>query len=85
MDGTARDVTNRYLDELFGKSDKNSAPKAKRQPRQPAAKVRCLSMRLKMCTTRARGYRPEEYRWGQGVQKSLIITSKAPGLIFRLH
>ncbi len=28
MDGTARDVTNRYLDELFGKSDKNSAPKS---------------------------------------------------------
>ena len=78
MDGTARDVTNRYLDELFGKADKTARQKAKRQPRQPAAKVRCLSMRLKMCTTRP-GYRPEEYRWGQGGQKSLIITSKAPG------
>lgn len=85
MDGTARDVTNRYLDELFGKPDKDSATKAQRLSRQPVAKARCLSMRLKMCTTRAQATVRKNIAGGRVARKSSIIISRAPGLIFLPH
>ncbi len=35
-----------------------------------------------MCTTRARGYRPEEYRWGQGGAKIIDYHIQSAGVDF---
>ncbi|MFS2224274.1 ABC transporter ATP-binding protein [Pantoea sp. B65] len=61
LDGTARDVTNRYMDELFGKQEKvHAVAAADVAPETPLA-----DNQGDVFHTR-HGYRPEEYRWGHG-------------------
>ncbi|MFP1809624.1 ABC transporter ATP-binding protein [Lonsdalea quercina] len=67
MDGTARDVTNRYLDELFGKSEKSLL--AETQDKQTSAGSDLLLSNSEDVFCTHPGYRPEEYRWGQGGAK----------------
>jgi lipopolysaccharide transport system ATP-binding protein len=78
MDGSSRDVSNCYLDELFGKRllDSNS-------PKQSTALLTADSFSdLMPCLTDVfatrPGYRKEEHRWGQGgaaILDFLIINS----------
>ena len=65
LDGSAREVTNRYLDELFGKADKNAAQVAKKPKNSDSGVHMSLAEVADVFHTRP-GYRPEEYRWGQG-------------------
>ena len=66
LDGTARDVTNHYLDELFGKND--TLPVSSQHSPGETDAVLSLSDTRDIYHTRP-GYRPEEYRWGQGGAK----------------
>lgn len=80
MDGSARDVTNRYLDELFGKpgSNKPDCPsQAKLQATGLAGQFHAGSEDI--FHTRP-GYRPEEYRWGKGGAKILDYLILADGV-----
>lgn len=62
LDGPSRDVTNRYLDELFGK--KKGADQRDEVPRAGLAQEDFLSSD-DVFATRG-GYNPAEYRWGHG-------------------
>jgi lipopolysaccharide transport system ATP-binding protein len=57
LDGSSRDVTNRYLDELFGK-----------RPIQGRERLQVSSLSSERSDRFAQrpGYRKEEYRWGEG-------------------
>jgi lipopolysaccharide transport system ATP-binding protein len=62
MDGNSRDVTNRYLDELFGKRKKVAGGD------EPFKEKPSVIMEMGAADefhTRP-GYRAQEYRWGQG-------------------
>lgn len=83
MDGTARDVTNRYLDELFGKPDKDSAKKSETATSSASGESQMSLDEIEDVYHTRPGYRPEEYRWGRGARKSSITIFRAPGLIFR--
>lgn len=62
LDGASRDVTNRYLDELFGKRKSGgNAPTSLNAPEDPAL----LLGSTDDFHTRP-GYRAEEHRWGHG-------------------
>lgn len=63
MDGSSRDVTNRYLDELFGKRDKKLPGKETGAEGSPGLLV---EMSEEDAFNTRPGYRPQEYRWGQG-------------------
>jgi len=65
MDGSARDVTNRYLDELFGKPQFEAITKRARGTKAQSGTALSTMNEGDLYHTR-RGYRPEEYRWGQG-------------------
>ncbi|WP_333501369.1 ABC transporter ATP-binding protein [Kluyvera genomosp. 2] len=80
LDGSSRDVTNRYMDELFGKSDDSNLDlsESPRIESQKAESQKAESQKTEsdfnefdpagvadLYHTRI-GYRPEEYRWGQG-------------------
>lgn len=71
MDASSRDVTNRYLDELFGKSRRRRqpAPASADEPGEvqaaPAAAGFAGMPAEDVFATRP-GYRSEEYRWGEG-------------------
>ncbi|WP_058914167.1 ABC transporter ATP-binding protein [Entomohabitans teleogrylli] len=77
MDGSSRDVTNRYLDELFGKPQQAAA-----EPSQPASESAGSGLSLTdagdVYHTR-HGYRPEEYRWGQGGARIIDYNIRAAG------
>lgn len=74
LDGSARDVTNRYLDELFGKQADAAA--------EPVPADSPLGLTLTdqgdLFASR-RGYRAEEYRWGQGGAKIIDFDIQAGG------
>ncbi|MFT4464135.1 MAG: ABC transporter ATP-binding protein [Sodalis sp. (in: enterobacteria)] len=74
LDGTARDVTNRYLDELFGKQSDAAADTA------PADSSLGLTLTDQgdLFASR-RGYRAEEYHWGQGGAKIIDFDIQAGG------
>lgn len=84
LDASAREVTNRYLDELFGK-DQDSK-------QQNADDSGLLSTHFNneadedLFHTRM-GYRPEEYRWGVGGAKILdyVIESKGESFPSTIH
>lgn len=63
MDGSSRDVTNRYLDELFGKREKKAS--GKEADTNNDADMLAEMSKEDAFNTRP-GYRPQEYRWGQG-------------------
>ena len=63
MDGSSREVTNRYLDELFGKRDKNAVGTATDSKREVGM---LEEMGVEDSFSSRPGYRPQEYRWGQG-------------------
>ncbi len=65
MDGSARDVTNRYLDELFGKPQFETAMKEGPAASSPSRTALSTANDGDVYHSR-HGYRPEEYRWGQG-------------------
>lgn len=82
MDGTARDVTNRYLDELFGKSDKNSAPKSETATSSASGESQMSLDEIEDVYHTRPGYRPEEYRWGQGGAKIIDYHIQSAGVDF---
>ncbi|NMJ14598.1 ABC transporter ATP-binding protein [Salmonella enterica subsp. enterica serovar Anatum] len=79
MDGSARDVTNRYLDELFGKPGKAASNRTKNKGwiNDPAIKISPEEI-SDVYHTRP-GYRPEEYRWGQGGAKIIDYLIQSNG------
>lgn len=67
MDSTSRDVTNRYLDELFGKKNHEISS----EKNVSVSTIELLSLEKDdddIYHTRP-GYRSEEYRWGKGGAK----------------
>ncbi|HGZ2173601.1 TPA: O9 family O-antigen export ABC transporter ATP-binding subunit, partial [Escherichia coli] len=82
MDGTARDVTNRYLDELFGKADKNSAPKSETATSSASGESQMSLDEIEDVYHTRPGYRPEEYRWGQGGAKIIDYHIQSAGVDF---
>ncbi|WP_413738025.1 ABC transporter ATP-binding protein [Sodalis sp. RH21] len=79
MDGTSRDVTNRYLDELFGKSDESVRSATERATL--AGTAVSLENHDDIFHTRP-GYRQEEYRWGQGGAKIIDYDIQVGGKSF---
>lgn len=75
MDGSARDVTNHYLDELFGKTNRsNTAPEL-------ISTALCASLANDGDVFHTRhGYRPEEYRWGHGGARLLDYEIHSNGV-----
>lgn len=78
MDGTSREVTNRYLDELFGKSDKFSSKAKKKAAEGDTSCSMTFNDVSDVYNTRP-GYRPEEYRWGQGGAKIVDYNIQSEG------
>lgn len=72
LDGTARDVTNRYLDELFGKQQDATPDTA----RADTSGRLSLTNQGDLFASR-HGYRAEEYRWGQGGAKIIDFDIQA--------
>jgi lipopolysaccharide transport system ATP-binding protein len=64
MDSSSREVTNRYLDELFGKPGEAPADAEAPTPEDSAA-AHGLSQHDDVFHTRP-GYHPSEHRWGHG-------------------
>lgn len=68
LDGTSRDVSNRYLDELFGKKTTSKPVQNLVLQPDPIAAVSCgtlMNETTDVFHTRP-GYRKEEHRWGHG-------------------
>ncbi|SQC44784.1 ABC transporter ATP-binding protein [Klebsiella pneumoniae] len=82
MDGTARDVTNRYLDELFGKPDKDSATKSATAISSASGESQMSLDEIEDVYHTRPGYRPEEYRWGQGGAKIIDYHIQSAGVDF---
>ena len=85
LDGPSREVTNRYLDELFGKS-KIVPPVLPATPEdnQKEGIFAALNNRQDIFHTRG-GYRPEEYRWGQGGAKIIDYEIKVENHSYPAH
>ncbi|WP_341961902.1 ABC transporter ATP-binding protein [Pseudomonas sp. RC10] len=83
MDGSSRDVTNRYLDELFGKK-KTPAAAPTVQPEEAANEAPTAVMGDEHDDVYAQrpGYRPEEYRWGHGGAEILDYRIAAAGQVY---
>ena len=81
MDGSSRDVTNRYLDELFGKQRSN--PTALESSVAEVASE-AITMDLDNIDVFAErpGYRMEEYRWGHGGAEILDYRIAAAGELY---
>lgn len=86
MDGTSRDVTNRYLDELFGKQRKKAKPEVIEVDESvvPDEAVETLAMDGDTADVFAErpGYRKEEYRWGHGGAEILDYRIAAAGEVY---
>lgn len=88
MDGTSRDVTNRYLDELFGKQRSKpnlveadvveAKPATEAVPHDVSETVTLDADTTDMFGERP-GYRKEEYRWGHGGAQILDYRITAAG------
>lgn len=64
MDGPSRDVTNRYMDELFGKKRATNEEKAASGDRSSPSLLLGEGIADEFHTRP--GYRPQEHRWGHG-------------------
>ncbi|ECG1191444.1 ABC transporter ATP-binding protein [Salmonella bongori] len=82
MDGAARDVTNRYLDELFGKSDKKPSSRTKHKEEENDPTINMSPEETADIYHTRPGYRPEEYRWGQGGAKIVDYCIQSNGEAF---
>lgn len=82
MDGSSRDVTNLYLDELFGKA------RRERPVVEPAKSLESATDELSMDDEQSDlfaqrpGYRKEEYRWGDGGAQILDYRIAAAGEVY---
>ncbi|WP_334141204.1 ABC transporter ATP-binding protein [Atlantibacter hermannii] len=79
FDGPSREVTNRYLDELFGKSSEN------REYEELPISDTEMGMELSNSDDIYHshpGYRPEEYRWGQGGARIVDYTIHSEGELY---
>ncbi|EFA4148240.1 ABC transporter ATP-binding protein, partial [Escherichia coli O99:H27] len=81
LDGSSRDVTNRYMDELFGKT--NSLSEYKKNSTEPKNSMALFKdadpTETKEFYHTRPGYRPEEYRWGQGGARIIDYTIQVNG------
>lgn len=81
LDGSSRDVTNRYMDELFGKT--NSLSEYKKDSTEPKNSMALFKdadpTETKEFYHTRPGYRPEEYRWGQGGARIIDYTIQVNG------
>ncbi|EIH9246919.1 O99 family O-antigen export ABC transporter ATP-binding subunit [Escherichia coli] len=81
LDGSSRDVTNRYMDELFGKT--NSLSEYKKNSAEPKNSMALFKdadpTETKEFYHTRPGYRPEEYRWGQGGARIIDYTIQVNG------
>ncbi|EAB5054759.1 ABC transporter ATP-binding protein [Salmonella enterica] len=82
MDGAARDVTNRYLDELFGKPDKSPSSRTKHKEEENDPTINMSPEETADIYHTRPGYRPEEYRWGQGGAKIVDYCIQSNGKAF---
>lgn len=80
MDGTARDVTNHYLDELFGKPN-NAQSISGAAALVSGSDALMTDSQTDIFHTR-RGYRPEEYRWGHGGASILDYQIHSNGQLY---
>lgn len=81
MDGNSRDVTNCYLDELFGKSSVSK----KRESLGVSLIEHTLSTEFNDEFNTRPGYRAEEYRWGNGDASILDYLVVSGGQEFPSH
>ncbi|EBZ2912456.1 ABC transporter ATP-binding protein [Salmonella sp. 741265055_HSA] len=79
MDGAARDVTNRYLDELFGKPGKAASNRTKNKSWISDPAIKMSPEKISDVYHTRPGYRPEEYRWGQGGAKIIDYLIQSNG------
>lgn len=79
MDGAARDVTNRYLDELFGKPGKATSNRTKNKGWINNSAIKMSPEDISDVYHTRPGYRPEEYRWGQGGAKIIDYLIQSNG------
>ncbi|EAA7245440.1 ABC transporter ATP-binding protein [Salmonella enterica] len=79
MDGAARDVTNRYLDELFGKPGKAASNRTKNKGWSNDPAIKMSPEEISDVYHTRPGYRPEEYRWGQGGAKIIDYLIQSNG------
>ncbi|EEC0564233.1 ATP-binding cassette domain-containing protein [Salmonella enterica] len=79
MDGAARDVTNRYLDELFGKPGKATSNRTKNKGWINNSAIKMSPEEISDVYHTRPGYRPEEYRWGQGGAKIIDYLIQSNG------
>ncbi|HAE7125057.1 TPA_asm: ABC transporter ATP-binding protein [Salmonella enterica subsp. diarizonae serovar 48:i:z] len=79
MDGAARDVTNRYLDELFGKPGKATSNRTKNKGWISDPAIKMSPEEISDVYHTRPGYRPEEYRWGQGGAKIIDYLIQSNG------
>ena len=75
-EGSAREVSNKYLDALFGKRDK---PKASEMNSAKDSTAQLLQGGANIFDTRP-GYRKEEHRWGHGGAAILDFLVKSEGV-----
>lgn len=66
MDGSSRDVTNRYLDELFGKARRERPVVEQVKSLEPSGDEHVMNRDHTDAFALRPGYRKEEYRWGDG-------------------
>ncbi|ENJ5987857.1 ABC transporter ATP-binding protein [Salmonella enterica] len=79
MDGAARDVTNRYLGELFGKPGKATSNRTKNKGWINNSAIKMSPEEISDVYHTRPGYRPEEYRWGQGGAKIIDYLIQSNG------
>lgn len=81
MDGSSRDVTNRYLDELFGKK-KRLGPAIQIPTLDAVTEPALMNDDHVDVFAERLGYRKEEYRWGHGGAAILDYRISAKGELY---
>lgn len=81
LDGPSRDVSNVYLDDLFGRNREATARPAEEEGREAVIDPFIADGAEDVFFSRP-GYRKEEYRWGQGGVRVLDFHLEAAGQPF---
>ena len=76
LDGTPKEVSNLYMDELFGKNKERNLPEI--EANHEKNRLEKMQGKEDIFHTR-RGYRKEEHRWGEGGAKILDYLITAQG------